>query len=142
LVEAEPDAEPDAGPDAGPDAEPEAPLEAAPTPEKTTPRPAKVKAVTPKTVPTPVETTPAPVEAVEAVAVTGTLMLNSLPWSNITIDGQNKGPTDWKGDLASGKHNVVLTTSDGRVNRTVLDVKQGEIVRWCWDFDKGAACSR
>ena len=114
------------------------PVVADPKPAPVAVKPAAKPAPKAEAVTEPVAAEPAQPEA----AVTGTLMLNSLPWSNVTIDGQSKGTTDWKGDLPAGKHNVVLTTSDGRVNRTVLDVTSGDVVRWCWDFDKGAACSR
>ena len=69
-------------------------------------------------------------------------MLNSLPWSTVRIDGSEVGATDWKGTLAPGKHNVVLLTGDGREKRTVLEVTSNETLRWCWDFDTGAKCSR
>lgn len=84
---------------------------------------------------------PAAEPAPEAAA-SGKLMVNSLPWSQITLDGADQGATDWSGTLDAGRHNLVLRTSDGRVHRATLTVPADGTVRYCWDFAEGAVCSR
>jgi len=69
-------------------------------------------------------------------------MINSLPWSELTLDGASRGTTDWSGEVTAGRHNLVLETPDGRVHRATLEVPADGIVRYCWDFSEGGPCLR
>ena len=64
----------------------------------------------------------------------------SLPWAEVTIDGSPVGTTPWTGELASGDHELVLETSDGRLYQATLLVDGP--VQTCWDFHEGVRCKR
>ncbi|MGZ3426926.1 MAG: protein kinase domain-containing protein [Polyangia bacterium] len=49
----------------------------------------------------------------------GTLLLATSPWCNVKIDGVDKGPTPLSVKLPAGKHNVVLTNPEFKINRSV-----------------------
>lgn len=137
VVAAEPPAEPP--PVEVPVAEPvEAAVEVAPVePPPVDPPPAEaavVKASSPKPKVTTPKATPSP-------AATTKLYVNSRPWSYISIDGEKVGRTGWSGDLPSGRHEVVLETSDGAVARTTVSVSGAE-KRFCWDFAASAECAK
>jgi serine/threonine-protein kinase len=48
---------------------------------------------------------------------TGTLLLASSPWCNVRIDGVDKGPTPINLKLAAGRHSVVLSNPEFKINR-------------------------
>jgi len=131
VVEAEPEPEPElVEPEPEPEVVEPAPVVARPRPER---RPDPVVA---EPEPEPVVTEPV------AATTTGRLMVNSLPWSNVSVDGTGKGPTDWAGELDAGAHNLVLRTGDGRVKRATVTVPSNDVLRYCWNFDEGTTCSR
>ena len=70
----------------------------------------------------------------------GELRFNSLPWANVTVDGKPSGRTGRSVKLPTGVHNVVLTTSDGRVHKMVLTVENQQVNVVCWNFDLGKPC--
>lgn len=133
--------------------EPSAPVEAAPavgaaipTEKPTTTKPTPVSTPTPA----PVVSTPAalsapavaPVAVSTPAAVTQRLSVNSLPWSNVTVDGKGVGTTGWTGTVPVGAHRVGLKTEDGQTKSIELTVKETEPTRFCWDFHLGTECSR
>jgi serine/threonine-protein kinase len=75
-------------------------------------------------------------------SATGTVFLNSLPWANLSVDGRAVGQTGWRGSLPVGRHSFTLTTGDGRTKRADLEVKETDVLRFCWDFNAEAPCSR
>jgi tRNA A-37 threonylcarbamoyl transferase component Bud32 len=110
-----------------------APVEPAPpeaAPARATPEPA------PQPAPAP---TPA---AVDAGVPTGTLGINSIPWSRVAIDGTDRGTSGKRFAVDPGPHEVVLTTETGIATRVTLDVAAGGTRIYCWDFAKGTECLR
>ncbi len=49
----------------------------------------------------------------------GTLLLASSPWCNVKVDGADKGPTPINMKLPAGKHTVVLSNPEFKINRTL-----------------------
>jgi serine/threonine-protein kinase len=90
----------------------------------------------------PAATPAAPAPAAAASGATGTVFLNSLPWANLSVDGKPVGQTGWRGSLPVGRHTFTLTTGDGRTKRADLEVKETDVLRFCWDFNAEAPCSR
>ena len=94
------------------------------------------------------EATPAvdPVATEAAAVATSTAaspaVINSRPWSNLTLDGVAKGRVGWKGSLTPGSHTVSLTTQDGRTHTETISVTADNRVTYCWDFNVGNHCSR
>lgn len=120
----------------------------APTPAPAVPDPAPV--VPPVEVeapaPPPPEPPPEPVEPqvvapVEAVE-TGQVMVFSLPASEVFIDGASHGSGRVRADLPYGAHRVRLVPGEGRPVERVLTVDGAGPVRFCWDFQEDAVCSR
>ena len=105
-----------------------APAPKAPTTKTTKPVPAR---------PTDVATAP-PVEP--AATGPGGLFINSVPYSEISLDGTALGPTSWKGDVPAGAHTLILATPDGKRIEKSITVHAGPGNRFCWDFDLGAQC--
>jgi hypothetical protein len=65
----------------------------------------------------------------------GTLMLASSPWCNVSVDGVVKGATPLSLKLPAGKHTVVLTNSEFKINRTLpVTILPDETVRKRLDF--------
>ena len=137
----------------------------APPPETTAPEPARSEPVEAAIVAPPVapvrseepartertETVRAPAKRVEAVvpseeeapaALDGTLGINSIPWSRVAIDGEERGTSGKRFAVAAGTHAIVLTTQANNEVRTTLDVGSGGTRIFCWDFDKGTECLR
>ena len=87
------------------------------------------------------EVVPPPEE--EAVLVLdGTLGINSIPWSRVAIDGEDRGTSGKRFAVTAGQHAIVLTTQSGNEVRTTLDVGSGSTRIYCWDFGKGTECLR
>jgi hypothetical protein len=84
---------------------------------------------------------PAPA-APQAATGKGELRMNSLPWSNMTVDGKPAGRTGRPIELSAGRHTVVLTTSDGRRHEETLTVRANKTETRCWNFDLEAQCKR
>lgn len=107
-----PPALPDASVVRPPSAHPTAPHAAA-TPS--TPR------STPPASPPPAET-PA-----ESVAGTGTLDVRAFPWGEVSVDGQARGSSPLRVDLAPGPHTVEV--SGGIDHRETVQIRAGHVVR-------------
>lgn len=124
------------------------PVAQAAPPPVVTPAPAAAPAKAPTKLPTkaPAVTADAapssPPAAAAPAAAMQTLSVNSLPYSNVSLDGKAVGTTGWSGSVAVGAHRVLLTTADGRTKSLELNVKETEPKRYCWDFAAGAECSR
>jgi serine/threonine protein kinase len=84
---------------------------------------------------------PPPVEQV-VPALDGTLGINSIPWSRVAIDGEDRGTSGKRFAVTAGQHAIVLTTQSGNEVRTTLDVGSGSTRIYCWDFGKGTECLR
>jgi len=90
----------------------------------------------------PVTTTAPSVKAPRAAPVSRDVVINSVPWSEITIDGAAQGRTVWKGTLTTGPHVVTMTTTDGEVaTRSITVLDEGKN-RFCWDFALEGPCPR
>jgi serine/threonine protein kinase len=65
----------------------------------------------------------------------GTLLLASTPWANVSIDGESKGPTPIRVTLPAGKHTVVLTNPEFKINKTMpVMILPNETLRKRLDF--------
>jgi serine/threonine protein kinase len=65
----------------------------------------------------------------------GTLLLASSPWVNVKIDGQDKGPTPLRVTLPAGKHTVLLTNPEFKINRSMpVMIMPNETLRKKLDF--------
>ncbi len=73
---------------------------------------------------------------------TGRMLINTLPWSHVQVDGVDHGTTDFAGTFEVGPHNLVLRTADDRVKRLVIEVPEDDTAVLCWDFARGSTCSR
>ena len=91
----------------------------------------------PTAAPAPPVVAAAPSAAPEA---TGTLKFNSVPWSNVTVDGTSAGVTPFNRAIAAGSHTIVLQTSAGETTRHTLKVAAGAVTNWCWEFELAAEC--
>ena len=68
--------------------------------------------------------------------------INTVPASDLSIDGENVGYTRWSGELMPGEHTVEMTADDGRAQQTVITVSDGEEYTFCWNFDLEGPCTR
>ena len=114
--------------------------EAPPAQTKTVPTPEK----TPEKVPVVVPEAPAvvPVVAPETATVAPAsvkIVLNSMPYSFVSIDGTKIGRTAQSLEYAPGTHSVTFDTADGRTKTLTLDFPAGGI-RYCYDFAKDGPC--
>ncbi len=82
--------------------------------------------------------TPAPVVA----GPPGRLSVNTLPWGDLTLDGQPMGPVDWNGEVSPGKHTILVVTPAGKRFERTVTVRSGKQQVVCWDFDAEADCER
>ena len=65
----------------------------------------------------------------------GTLLLASSPWCNVKIDGVDKGPTPISVKLPAGKHTVVLSNPEFKINRSLpVMILPNETNRKRFDF--------
>jgi hypothetical protein len=65
----------------------------------------------------------------------GTLLLATSPWCNVKVDGVDKGPTPINLKLPAGKHTVVLTNPEFKINRSLpVMIMPNEINRKRYDF--------
>ncbi len=120
------------------------------------PAPTPVAPAPPAPEPTPPETPPEPVTSVEAptapaavvtpvappVAETGMVIVNSRPYSDVTIDGTPRGSTSFRGELPAGDHTVVLLRPTGESHTLTVTAVSNQETSYCWDFAQGAACRR
>jgi hypothetical protein len=78
---------------------------------------------------TPVVETPVKLEG------EGTLVVASSPWVNVAVDGSDRGQTPVSLKLPAGKHTVVLTNPEFKINRSLsVLVLPNETVRKKLDF--------
>lgn len=75
-------------------------------------------------------------------AVLGRLMLNTLPWSDVTSGGQALGRTPVEWEAPVGRHEVVFTRPDGTEHAATLTVAEGDAGRYCYDFVAEGRCQR
>lgn len=60
----------------------------------------------------------------------GTLVVNSLPWSEVFIDGRRRGNTPLPSlALPAGEHRIELRTADGRSHRETVTISANETSR-------------
>lgn len=60
----------------------------------------------------------------------GTLVVNSLPWSEVFIDGRRRGNTPLPSlPLPAGEHRIELRTADGRSHRETVTISANETSR-------------
>lgn len=123
-----------------------APAASAPAPAETPPREERRRTAEPKeAVSPPPATAAAPAVAAPAAAApteTGTVVVNSRPWSTVSEGGAILGRTGWKGTLPAGPHALTLTTADGRTHTLTVEVAANGRTSTCWSFDLNAACPR
>jgi hypothetical protein len=92
-------------------------------------------AATPTPIPIPIATPPASTPAAAAPAAApgtpGTLVINSVPWALVFIDGRDTGrSTPLMGyTIAAGTHEVKLQTATGQVHVERVTVAAGQTVR-------------
>ena len=72
----------------------------------------------------------------------GELRLNTLPWSDMVIDGKPAGRSGNAIRLKAGVHTVALTTGDGKTHVMKVEIQSGKVLKLCWDFQREAACER
>lgn len=73
----------------------------------------------------------------------GSLKVNAVPWSELSVDGRPVGRTPWQGELPPGPHTVRLGSSEGgAVVEESVTVASSEVSVFCWDHRQGAPCSR
>ncbi len=89
---------------------------------------------------------PAPTAVVEPTAAAppvapGRLYLNTVPWSEVYVDGAHRGQTGWNAELPAGEHTVTLRRPDGAEKTTQLTVTSGDDTRFCWNFHEESTCS-
>ncbi len=112
-----------------------------PQPAMVRPAPAPADQPTPAATPAPAaEPESEPEPAVEEIATTGRGFINARPFSNLVLDGVDRGLTGWNGELAPGPHSFTLTTTDGRKHEASINIVAGEDTRFCWDFNKEGPC--
>ncbi|HZS40032.1 MAG TPA: serine/threonine-protein kinase [Polyangia bacterium] len=83
----------------------------------------------------PKEPKAAPVETPVKLEGEGTLVVASNPWAQISVDGSDRGQTPVSLKLPAGKHTVVLTNPEFKINRSIsVMVLPNETVRKKLDF--------
>ncbi len=70
------------------------------------------------------------------------VVIQSMPYSEVFIDGRPFERTPVSVTVEPGPHNVLLETSDGRRKEQEVAFREGMPSPWCWDFDRNAKCSR
>jgi hypothetical protein len=66
----------------------------------------------------------------------GTLLVASSPWCNVSVDGQDKGPTPVSIKLPAGRHTVLLSNPEFKINRTMpVLILPNETLRKKLDFN-------
>jgi hypothetical protein len=60
----------------------------------------------------------------------GTLVVNSLPWSEVYVDGRRRGNTPIPSlQLPAGEHRIELRTADGRTHRETITIEPNATAR-------------
>jgi hypothetical protein len=60
----------------------------------------------------------------------GTLVVNSLPWSEVYVDGRRRGNTPIPSlQLPAGEHRIELRTADGRTHRATVTIEPNATAR-------------
>jgi serine/threonine protein kinase len=103
------------------------------------PEPRPTPAVTAPPRATDREAAPAPRAAAPtptSTATHGTLNINTIPWSNVTLDGRPIGRTPiFNRRVRSGSHRIQLETTDGTRRSFTVSVPGGETVRFTRRFE-------
>jgi len=68
------------------------------------------------------------------------VVLNSVPYSEVTVDDRPWGRTPLRIQVEPGSHRVLLVTEDDRRLERTIDFQPGMASPWCWDFNRQAAC--
>ena len=79
----------------------------------------------------PRETTTTMTRPRTAMGGQGTLVINTIPWARIFIDGRNTGLTTpaMNYRVPAGRHRIGLQTNDGRMHTETVNVAAGQTVR-------------
>ncbi|MFM7201594.1 MAG: protein kinase domain-containing protein [Myxococcota bacterium] len=80
-----------------------------------------------------VEVSPAPAEPAKPEVSPGTVFINSDPWSEITLNGQQYD-APYRGKLPAGRYAVKLKASSGEEYAFTLEVPSGGSVKKVWSF--------
>ncbi|MCP4810328.1 MAG: serine/threonine protein kinase [Proteobacteria bacterium] len=81
-----------------------------------------------------------PVDEPLEPSLPGVLVVNTIPWGYVSIDGGPRHRIKHRAELDAGAHTLVLESNDERTNTVQVDVpSDGELV-FCWDFNKGGDC--
>jgi hypothetical protein len=101
-------------------------------------RPALKKAEAKRSAPPPTAipaAVPAPAPAPPKKEGEGTLVVESSPWCNVSVDHVASGTTPLSVKLAAGSHEVVLTNSEFKIRRTLqVEIEGGRMLRKRLDF--------
>ena len=66
-----------------------------------------------------------------------TLSIRTVPQSAILVDGSSVGFGVLRAHtLAAGAHTVEFRTKDGRSHSRRVELKPGQRINLCWDFDR------
>ena len=68
------------------------------------------------------------------------IRINSVPYSELTVDGRPRGRTPKRLELTPGPHRVLLETADGLRHQQDLQVDEHTPDPWCWDFASDQVC--
>lgn len=62
---------------------------------------------------------------------TGTVVINTIPWSRVSVDGHDTGQnTPIRAlRLTPGRHRIDMLTQDGTVHTTTITVEAGKTIR-------------
>ena len=78
---------------------------------------------------------PAPAPAASGV---GKLTIGSLPGGEVYVDGSYVRKTPLaKKEFPAGSHTVTIVAEDGRKKTFEVELNDGELQKWIWDFDRG-----
>jgi hypothetical protein len=70
----------------------------------------------------------------------GKLIINSIPWGEVTLDDKALGSTPQQVETYAGKHKVIINTTDGRSEEQSISVQAGKNKTFCWDFNEEDVC--
>jgi serine/threonine-protein kinase len=83
--------------------------------------------------PPPFDPAPAPAPANDGL---GRLLINSVPWSEVSVDGRHIGNTPIVSlQLRAGRHRVTLRTADGQTRTLAVVIHAGQTHRFSIRFD-------
>ncbi|MFI5309311.1 MAG: PEGA domain-containing protein, partial [Polyangiales bacterium] len=105
------------------------PTPRAPRPAPTTSRPAPSIAARPTPAPGQQAAEPAPAPAAEGGG-TGTLRVQTRPWSNVLVDGRMVGTTPLMNvPVSAGRHTLTFVNDDFGIRKTVkVQIEAGQVL--------------